>query len=313
MLARIQVGLITQRVLTVLATGTTVVLCACSTVNSRQMTRVECIVATNSAIHEAKAVIVRPVTTTAAFVSPAKFDQEKRADNRAWQVMGVMLTSFGYANKVAMFNTMWSQSTQPEQWADVRRAIEQSMYQSDPRQTALINACIAAAPGGFDHVFRIACQRADGPSSLFRGLFVWAMSVGKPCFQGRNDLALHFICGGVSEALLKNGVAMGVAKEQLDRANGKPFDLDDLSATAAGAIWVQLARDNPQWIVAWANGQHSLEDIRPLRYGQDQPFDDEKLLEICNRLRADYIGRTPTSVTTALPLAVTDGSTAPLP
>jgi hypothetical protein len=217
--------------------------------------------------------------------------QEKENDERAWQVMRSMLIVAGNnSNNLARLDVMWEMTATPQQWVALRRKIEKGAHDIDPRHAAIINACNSVASADFADIFRAACRQADGPRSLFCGLFAWVTAGGKARLQGRGDLTLHFIGGGLSEIFLCNGIEMGIAKERQDRASYGVFDLDDLAATAAGAIWVQVVQDNPKRLAEWAEGKRTLANIRPLRYGQNQPFNGAKLEELCRALYEDCTG-----------------------
>ena len=245
---------------------------------------------TDFALPAASAPLPRPPSVRVKAEQPEQLAQEKENDERAWQHLRTMLSATGNGSKLAPLDVMWEMTATPQQWVALRRKIENGARDIDPRHAAIINACNGVASGDFADVFRAACRQADGPRSLFCGLFAWATAGGKARLQGRGDLTLHFICGGLSEIFLGNGIEMGIAKERQDQASYGVFDLDDLAATAAGALWVQLAQDNPALLAAWADGKRTLSNIRPLRYGQNQTFDGAKLMAICRELYEDCKG-----------------------
>jgi hypothetical protein len=196
--------------------------------------------------------------------------------------------AMGFAKKTSILEATWKQTATPEDWAILRLSVDKTA-EADPRHLAVINACEQSSGGGFTHVFRAACQQSAEPAALFCGLFLWVTSGGKPQFQGRNDLALHFICGGLGEVLMHNGIELAVLKECRDYQDGKPFDLDDMAATLAGALWVEQARNNRNWLAAWADGTHTLDDtFAPFHYGSARPSDTDRLQEVFTHIAEAY-------------------------
>jgi len=234
-----------------------------------------------------------PAVRTTTSLTPEQRERlrrETKRDNFAWEITREAIGAFGQTNDIPIFDGLWSKTATPEQWVELKRIIERDAKKVDPRSVAVSKACRQAEPAGFSYAFKMAAREAETPSELFGGIFNWMTSGGKALFQGQDDKAYHFVCGALCELIARNGVDMAIRKEVHDRDHGSGiFDLDDLTATAYGALWIQEARRNPEWLKSWADGAHSLsETIRPFRYGQNKPFDDIKKDEILSRIRQDY-------------------------
>ncbi len=111
--------------------------------------------------------------------------------------------------------------------------------------------------------------------SLFAGMILWTKKGGKPTFQKRADLALHFIYGGFLAANYGRFIADHVAydKEKKDsRRRGNAFDLDDYGATLMGVRWVMGLGLGPEtlrrWLGAWSSGERGLAALPELRFGR---------------------------------------------
>ncbi|MFH1723543.1 MAG: hypothetical protein ABII00_02860 [Elusimicrobiota bacterium] len=112
-------------------------------------------------------------------------------------------------------------------------------------------------------------------SSLFLGLIQWTRNGGQPAFQGRGDLALHFIYGGYLAGQFGMPLAKRAAYERERQNAGEPgnaFDLDDYGATLMGAYWAAtvggLRSRSVTWVDAWASGERTLKDLPKLAFGQ---------------------------------------------
>ncbi len=135
-------------------------------------------------------------------------------------------------------------------------------------------------------IFRNLCAQAlEGPKPLaemrdiFGSLYHWTEAGGKPSFQGRQDLALHLIYGGVIEAYVGQGQGevAGRAKEERDAETpGNAYDLDDLAATLVGAelaarAYALTPEQFRAWLAPWARSRRGLGALAPLIFGRLPP------------------------------------------
>jgi hypothetical protein len=154
------------------------------------------------------------------------------------------------------------------------------------REYAELAARMASAGADFSRVFGAACRHLlDGNprarqgaraevGNLFRGLILWTQGGGAPAFQGRQDLALHFLHGGYYSAVYGEALAQTAAYEKERRdafTPGNSFDLDDYGATLLGARWAaRTGRDFEalrRWAAPWASEESRLEALPRLGFG----------------------------------------------
>jgi len=216
-----------------------------------------------------------------------QLEQEQHRDDRMWQVMRQVLVYFGCSNKVAVLDVAWQKTQTPAQRATEWRT-NAVISASIPSATAEAVAarCAAARNVPFADLFRQLCAEELAPADLFNGLLLWTRDGGQPTLQGRHDLALHFIYAASYECALGLGRTVALAKEQFDQAQGKPFDLDDMAASFAGAAWVRQAKTDSRWMSQWAKGQKSLDKNLPrFQYGTG-PHTNDTLTRIDREIAA---------------------------
>lgn len=156
------------------------------------------------------------------------------------------------------------------------------------KEYAGLIAYLDSQGASFDRIFRELCLHTVSSDSLFTNinpgfkiramfmsLYKWTKNGGKPEFQKRKDLALHFIYGGMIESYLSGlGYIAAYEKEKRDAHKpGNSFDLDDMGATMLGARWACLAGRSfwggTRWIKPWASGERTLDKSIPkLRFGR---------------------------------------------
>lgn len=160
------------------------------------------------------------------------------------------------------------------------------VYRRDTEVEMIARRCGASASAGFERVFAEACVPECRPGGIFGGLILWVYRGGQPVLQGRADLALHFIYGAACEASGGMGWGAAVFKEQMDRAHGGPFDVDDMAASVTGAEWVRRAKADPHWIEQWRSGEKTLEKNLPrFRYGTGK-YSQELAARVCEDVTA---------------------------
>jgi len=224
------------------------------------------------------------VSPHASETRPASaLEQERRNDERMWQLTRAMLVEFGY---FAMLDAAWQKTMTPQQWASVRWP-EPTPPTPSPAAQRVAARCAAMTDADFAATLQLACRETLDVRDVVTGLLVWIQDGGHPSLQGRHDLALHFVHAAAWE-LAGLGHAVSAIKEQLDEAHGKPFDLDDLAAGFAGAEWVRYAKEDPGWLPAWALGEKNLRvNLPALRYGVG-PHSPETLGRIQQDIQASF-------------------------
>lgn len=199
----------------------------------------------------------------------AGWDRERQHDERMWAVMRQMMLDFGYSNKVAGLDRAWAQTLTPQQWATIQWP-DMPPHWSEPTAVTrrLAQACGDRGNRNLGVALQRVCAGAADPDEAIRGLITWVRTGGAPQWQGRTDLALHFIYAAGFEFHHGAGKFVSVSKEELDHSRGKPYDRDDLAAGLAGTEWVRQSRAAPGWLKLWSEGIMSLEaNVPSLCYG----------------------------------------------
>jgi hypothetical protein len=216
-----------------------------------------------------------PTTVAAASaeaqVQIAGMEQERCHDNQMWQLMRYLLHITGHAEKVSTFDALWARTTTPEQWIKLGHQLATNSFVTAASHP-IARLCTQHQTNQFARVFQIACAASTNVAEVFTGLILWSTETGNPQLQGRGDWALHFIYGGATEAMLDAGDSAAISKEVWDQAHGRPYDLNDLAASMAGAAWVGEAHRQPDWQSRWASGDMNLDRSLPkFQYGQGEP------------------------------------------
>jgi len=219
-----------------------------------------------------------------------------QADIAAWQMLLTMMQAFPGSfppEKIAQLQQAYAEALKSEAGEIGKVIIDEDLpataFAKDLEGLSLADAFVKC------------CQAISAKTltvrQMFMALFLAAFNTPTPfSFQDQTDKALHFICGGVIEALGGSGDLAGRVKEWHDSLGYGDFDPNDYAATSMGSAWVDYAsRDaSAHWLEQWS-GQASLDrSTPPLSYVATEEertngqFSPETIARIAADIKAAY-------------------------